>query len=113
MLTDGTCQLGLGVASAGGYYYLSRTSPETIKKAENAVEKATGVPLATNASAGAGGAVTSSDISKSALDPSKFVNFKLKEVKVRICPCIFETTCQLIKRQMSAAVQPQRERILL
>jgi len=76
-----TIFLGLGVASAGGYYYLSRTSPETIKKAENAVEKATGVPLATNASAGAGGAVTSSDPSKSALDPSKFVNFKLKEVK--------------------------------
>lgn len=60
------------MASAGGYYYLSKTSPDTIAAAERAVSAKTGVNVS-----------GTPHTTNSALDPNKWVNFKLKEVKVR------------------------------
>ena len=49
---------------------MSQSSPQTIKKAENAIASATGIPVS-----------GSTQVAGGALDPSKFVNFKLKEIK--------------------------------
>lgn len=64
-------QLGLGVVSAGGYYYLSKTDPSKIAAAERAVQAKTGVDIS-----------NIGHTTNSALDPNKFVNFKLKEIQV-------------------------------
>lgn len=64
-------QLGVGLASAGGYYYLSRTSPETIANAERKLTEKTGMS-----------ASGTPHTTNSALDPSKFLNFKLKAIEV-------------------------------
>jgi len=80
-----TVLLGVGVLSAAGYYYLSRQSPETLAKAESKVKDAAHTVEgkakdAANKVSGAAGSAASA-ATNGALDPSKFLNFKLKEVK--------------------------------
>jgi hypothetical protein len=85
LLPDGCPQLGAGVVSAGGYYYLQRTSPDTIKKVEAKVEDKLeqGKAKATQLGGAATAAVSGTpNASNGALDPSKFTTFKLKAVEV-------------------------------
>ena len=78
-----TVFLGIGVAAAGGYWYLSRNSPETLVKAENAVGLPGGAVAGAVQSALGNSASTTSK-TPGILDPSKFVNIKLKEIQVRL-----------------------------
>jgi len=80
-----TYLLGAGVIGAGGYYYLQKQSPQTIQKAEQKLDQglAKVSQAASGAAAGAGQAASAAaaGAASGALDPTKFVNFKLKAVE--------------------------------
>lgn len=130
-------QLGAGVVSAGGYYYLQRTSPDTIKKVEAKVEQGKakaeqkleqgkakveekfeqGKAKATQLG-GAATAATSGtpNATNGALDPSKFTTFKLKAVEVGLLDICAVTTKQAdtVRYVLPVtAVQPQHVAIRL